>query len=217
MIRDSTATSDTCDPSIQSCRRLFDVVTSCLLTIFAATWVSVHPNVPPPQDGIFKSTIRRVGMMLLAVLAPELIVFFAARQLHAAAQFSKDCRVSLTHGFFFSMGGFVAHDSGNPITTMAQLKTEPAYSYNIREIPRDDIMDKSKGDVLAKSVALLQGLWFITQIVTRFAQSLPVTQLEVTTLAFTVINLFTWMLWWHKPLHVQRPILISSDLPLLPP
>ncbi|KAF7346852.1 hypothetical protein MSAN_01824500 [Mycena sanguinolenta] len=216
ILRDSISTSDACDASIQNCRQLSDIVTSCLTTIFAATWVSVHPNVPPPQDGILKSTLRRLGMMFIAVIAPELIVFFAARQLHAALDFSKNCSVSLTHGFFLSMGGFVSQDGRRPITTMAQLRAEPGYRYNIRETPRDDILDKSKNDALAKGVAILQGLWFIVQIVARFTQNLPVTQLEVTTLAFAVVNLLTWVLWWHKPLDVQRPILISSELDLLP-
>ncbi|KAJ6486987.1 hypothetical protein C8R45DRAFT_828338, partial [Mycena sanguinolenta] len=143
--------------------------------IFAATWISVHPNVPSRGQGMLRATLRRVGMMLLAVLAPELIVFFAARQLHAASQFSKECGVSLTHGFFFSMGGFVCRDDGHPITTLAQLTAEPGYRHSIREIPRDDIMDKSKGDALSKGIALVQGLWFITQIVARFVQRLPVT------------------------------------------
>ncbi|KAF7350545.1 hypothetical protein MSAN_01614100 [Mycena sanguinolenta] len=207
--------SDVCDDN-NNCRELFDIVWGCLITIFAAAWVSVHPNVPPPQDGIFKSTLRRLCMMLIAVIALELIVFFAARQLHAALGFFKHCRVSLTHGFFLSMGGFVSQDGRHPITTMAQLKAEPGYLSSIRDIPRADIMDKSKGDALSKGVALLQGLWFIIQILARFAENLPVTQLEVTTLAFAVVNLFTWVLWWHKPLDVQQPILISSGPPLIP-
>ncbi|KAJ7263667.1 hypothetical protein B0H12DRAFT_1012227, partial [Mycena haematopus] len=124
--------------------------------------------------------------------------------------------VSLTHGFFFSMGGFVSRDGRQPITTLAQLKAESGYRDSIRGTPRDDIMDKSKGDALSKGVALLQGLWFITQIVARFVQMLPVTQLEVTTLAFAVVNLSTWVLWWHKPLDVLQPILITSGPPLLP-
>jgi hypothetical protein len=36
-----------------------------------------------------------------------------------------------------------------------------------------------------------------------------VTQLEVATLAFAVVNVFIWALWWGKPLDVQRPIVVG--------
>ncbi|KAJ7735146.1 hypothetical protein B0H16DRAFT_1327181, partial [Mycena metata] len=48
--------------------------------------------------------------------------------------------------------------------------------------------DKSNSDTLSKGVAFLQGLWFVAQCLTRFFQYLPVTQLEVATLAFAVLN-----------------------------
>jgi hypothetical protein len=35
------------------------------------------------------------------------------------------------------------------------------------------------------------------------------TQLEVATLAFAVVNVFIWVLWWGKPLDVQRPIVVG--------
>jgi hypothetical protein len=37
-----------------------------------------------------------------------------------------------------------------------------------------------------------------------------VTQLEVATLAFAVVSVFIWALWWGKPLDVQRPIVVGS-------
>ncbi|KAJ7769056.1 hypothetical protein B0H14DRAFT_2259724, partial [Mycena olivaceomarginata] len=73
------ALTDACD-DINNCRKLFDIVWGCLATIFACTWVSVHPNVPPPRQSWLALLWRRLKMMLLAVLAPELIVAFAARQ-----------------------------------------------------------------------------------------------------------------------------------------
>ncbi|KAJ7209264.1 hypothetical protein GGX14DRAFT_364947, partial [Mycena pura] len=50
----------------------------------------------------------------------------------------------------------------------------------------------------------------------RVVQRLPVTELKVATLAFAVLNVFIWALWWGKPLDVQDPIVIASgsaDLP----
>ncbi|KAJ6565610.1 hypothetical protein DFH09DRAFT_984356 [Mycena vulgaris] len=199
-----------CD-DINNCRRLFDIIWGCLTTIFACTWVSVHPNVPPPDQSWLLRLWRRLGMMLVAVIAPELMVGFAARQLFVAWRFSKKFEVPLAHGFFFSMGGFVSQ-GGHPITTMAQLE-DPVlgeqYQKAICAVKADYIMGRGKGDALSKGVALTQGLWFITQCLARVHQHLHVTELEVATLAFAIINIFIWLIWWKKPLDVEQPIHIG--------
>ncbi|KAJ7769060.1 hypothetical protein B0H14DRAFT_3165054 [Mycena olivaceomarginata] len=117
-----------------------------------------------------------------------------------------------THGFFVSMGGFV-DSSGCPVTTREQLNDPvvgPECLAAIRSIDAEDIMDKSKGDALSKGLALAQGLWFCVQYFGRIHQHLAVTQLEVATLAFAIVSVFIWVLWWGKPLDVQRPIVIGS-------
>jgi hypothetical protein len=121
--------------------------------------------------------------------------------------------VSITHGFFFSMGGFVSRRGRHPITTMEQLEDPllgPAYISDILDVDAEDLMDRSKADALSKGLALLQGFWFIAQLIARFAQRLPTSELEIATLAYSVVNIFTWLLWWYKPLDVKRPILIGS-------
>ncbi|KAJ7769057.1 hypothetical protein B0H14DRAFT_3509552 [Mycena olivaceomarginata] len=70
-------------------------------------------------------------------------------------------------------------------------------------------MDRSKGDALSKGLALAQGLWFCVQYFARIHHHLAVTQLEVATVAFAVVNVFIWALWWRKPLDVQRPIVVG--------
>jgi hypothetical protein len=120
-------------------------------------------------------------------------------------------KLSKTHGFFISMGGFV-NSSGCPVTTRKQLDDPlvgPECLAAIRNIDVEDIMDKSKGDALSKGLALAQGLWFCVQYFGRIHQHLAVTQLEVATLAFAVVSVFIWALWWGKPLDVQRPIVVG--------
>ncbi|KAF8135356.1 hypothetical protein K438DRAFT_2123002 [Mycena galopus ATCC 62051] len=205
------AASQSCDDS-SNCRAFFGIVWGCLTTIFACTWVSVHPNLPIPRQNWFRLFHRRLGMMLIAVIAPEIMVFFAARQFFFAREFSKKFGVSLTHGFFFAMGGFVARGSQHPIATLKQLEEPlrgPQYITDIQATEVAHIMDRSKGDALSKGVALLQSSWFITQCIARASHQLPLTKLEVATLAFAVVNIFTWVLWWNKPLDVQCPISIG--------
>ncbi|KAF7369899.1 hypothetical protein MSAN_00619400 [Mycena sanguinolenta] len=123
-----------------------------------------------------------------------------------------DFKFSSTQAFFFCMGGFVSSD-GHPIATRGQL-TDPLlgseFQIAIRNVSEEEIMDKSKGDALSKGVALLQGLWFILQCLAQAHQHLAITQLEVATLAFAIVNIFIWLLWWNKPLDVQRPIVVGS-------
>ncbi|KAJ6481028.1 hypothetical protein C8R45DRAFT_1215885 [Mycena sanguinolenta] len=207
---DSRTTTDSCD-DINSCRTLFSIVWGCLATIFACTWVSVHPNVPPPGQSRLQLFWRRLKMMLIGIIAPEIMVGFAARQRLGAHILSKDFQFPMTHSFFFCMGGFVS-SAGYPILTTKQLE-DPAlgleFQEAIRNISVEDIEDRSKGDALSKGVALLQGLWFILQCLARIHQRLAVTQLEVATLAFAVVNILIWLLWWNKPLDVQRPIIVG--------
>ncbi|KAJ7278733.1 hypothetical protein C8J57DRAFT_1573372 [Mycena rebaudengoi] len=103
------------------------------------------------------------------------------------------------------MGGFVLQVGHHPVTTPDAVNQ---YLDAIREVDVEDITDKSKGDALSKGIAFAQGTWFMTQCFARLAQNLPVSELEVATLAFAVVNVFIWLLWWNKPLDVQRPIMV---------
>ncbi|KAJ7888356.1 hypothetical protein B0H14DRAFT_2693722 [Mycena olivaceomarginata] len=201
----SRAPTDSCD-DINNCRRLFNIIWGCATTIFAATWVSVHPNMPPPNQSWLALLWQRLKMMLVAVIAPEVMVGFAARQFVMARYWSNKFKISKTHGFFVCMGGFVTHGK-HPIVDREQLRI---YASAIKEIQVGAIKDKSKGDALSKAVALFQGLWFITQCIARATQHPPVTELEVATLAFAVVNIFIWLLWWGKPLDVQDPIILGT-------
>jgi hypothetical protein len=49
----------------------------------------------------------------------------------------------------------------------------------------------------------------MAQCLARIHQRIPVTELEVATLAFQFVTMFVWLLWWNKPLDVQRPILVG--------
>jgi hypothetical protein len=84
----SAPDSQSCD-DINNCRKLFDIIWGCLATIFACTWVSVHPNVPAPHQSQLALFWQRLKMMLIVVIAPELMVGFAARQFFAARVLSK--------------------------------------------------------------------------------------------------------------------------------
>ena len=70
----------------------------------------------------------------------------------------------------------------------------------------EEIKDKSKSDALAKAIVLLQTSWFVIQCVARSIQHLPLTELEIVTLAYAMMNFFIYIFWWNKPRNVDCPI-----------
>ncbi|KAJ3481606.1 hypothetical protein NLI96_g7545 [Meripilus lineatus] len=87
--------------------------------------------------------------------------------------------------------------------------TDPAIENSILRslVPRineQDIQDKSKSDMLTKTIALFQVAWFILQLCARYHENLVITELEILTLAFCVLNFATYALWWKKPFAVAR-------------
>ncbi|KAL0574398.1 hypothetical protein V5O48_007556 [Marasmius crinis-equi] len=65
------------------------------------------------------------------------------------------------------------------------------------------------GDVFAKLSALLSTGWFLVQIIARGAQGLVITELEVVTLSFTVLNIAAYVIWWDKPQRVRYPVRVT--------
>ena len=65
------------------------------------------------------------------------------------------------------------------------------------------IKDKGlgKSDWLAKSLILLQTLWFVVQCIAHTCKHLVVTHLEIVTLAYATMNFVIYIFWWNKPQH----------------
>jgi len=69
-------------------------------------------------------------------------------------------------------------------------------------------MDRSKQDLFAKGLALLQIIWFVAQCIARIAYNLAITEMELTTVALAVLNLGMYFLWWQKPFDIRCPIMV---------
>ncbi|KAF9555618.1 hypothetical protein CPC08DRAFT_820979 [Agrocybe pediades] len=123
-------------------RQRIQIIWTCVATILAASWVSVHPNIPNAKESWIKKILLRIELMLWAILTPELIIFWAMRQWHGARRMEKlfselqrlDTEIyqlrhlreskdeeltplrkfkwTKTHGFFLQMGGFMLHEEG---------------------------------------------------------------------------------------------------------
>ena len=89
---------------------------------------------------------------------------------------------------------------------LEELETEG--KINWPDISEKDIQDKSKGESFSKGFVVLQTTWFIIQCIARGVAGLNLTELELVTLAFAVLNGILYLLWWKKPLDVLRPVLV---------
>ena len=111
-------------------RSIWDILWSCLATILACSWVSVHPNIPAPNESSWRIFLRRLELMFWAVIGPEFIISWAFRQWLGAREFEKvykggnlsslmhsiilnhkiltlDRGWRKVHGYFIQMGGFM--------------------------------------------------------------------------------------------------------------
>ena len=77
--RDDSTTVDDCHA-----RAVWNILWSCLVTTFACSWVSVHPNVPLKSEGVWEIRGRRLFLMFFAILAPEIMVMWEFKQWRGA-------------------------------------------------------------------------------------------------------------------------------------
>lgn len=317
------SSSDTCT-GLTHCRTIWNIIWSCLVTIFSCTWVAIHPNIRSPKSRKGKTRYQRwvwnpicsfadhrLPLFVCALLVPEYILAWAIRQWFVAGKIERlrprgelpsslmgpiitnfvywtDAGWTQTHGFFVIMGGFhlfermdivvptrclshiasidkelaptPAHASSISWKDSARSSLNPVQSFQLPGLHDDDmpihplsqfdlfrkdydiykafgrrlrtiqpinidfnsfamptereIKDKSKSDWLAKSLVLAQTTWFVMQCIARGVKGLPVTHLEIVTLAYAVMNFFIYMFWWNKPLNVDHPVRVFNKTPI---
>ncbi|KAK3494448.1 uncharacterized protein B0T23DRAFT_108572 [Neurospora hispaniola] len=86
-----------------------------------------------------------------------------------------------------------------------QFLKEHGHEKLIPELSENRIKDKSKGSAFAKTLVCIQASWFCVQCLTRFAQGLAISLLELNTLGHAICTLFIYALWWDKPLDIVEP------------
>jgi hypothetical protein len=112
--------------------------------------------------------------------------------------------------------GGVKRDSTNPGKFVRILEKEDVRQHQLETIiPRTtegDIKDRGKSDRIAKAIVILQTSWFVVQCIARGIQHLPLTELEIVTLAYAMMNSFIYFFWWDKPRDVGCPIRVYEHI-----
>jgi len=114
---------------------------------------------------------------------------------------------TMTHSFYVVMGGFALHDKKEdilrPVHPSQFIDRLMAGEFLFPKMSAEEIADKSKGDGLTKSIAIVQILWFATQLISRFVVGWAAADVEVLTLGTCVVMLLVYGFWLHKPLSVH--------------
>ena len=89
-LRDDQSTSVPA-PSLQTyrIRTRFDIIWSCLSTLFICTWIAIHPNIPTRKRLPIWALWERIRLMIWALIVPELILIWAYKQWAAARYVAK--------------------------------------------------------------------------------------------------------------------------------
>jgi len=104
------------------------------------------------------------------------------------------------------MGGFVLYQGEDRYGALTEARLESLLErgfVDLPEIEEEEILDKSKGDWVAKTIAVIQLLWFAAQLVARYVKGWATTELEILTLSTAIMTVGMHICWWDKPLDIR--------------
>ena len=110
-------------------------------------------------------------------------------------------------GFHYFQGSGTAGDQYSAVHPLTYKDIVSMLKNKRLLLPTEqELQNQSKSDGLAKTLVLLQTLWFVAQCIARRVENLPTTELEIVTLAYTAMYVGIFIAWWDKPRNVNCPI-----------
>jgi hypothetical protein len=210
-------------------RGTFEIISSCIFTLSLCCWTAVHPDVGNPEWTSRRRFAERSYCFLLAIVVPEVVVFLAFTEWCIASDLTKSLkqlhvregRWEAIHSFYCIMGGLRisrAEPGQGHIPYFAIFDLIASGQVNPKDMPSSrTIRNKSKQDTLIKILTLLQVGSFITRVVARAVDRLPITTLEFSTLAFLPGTICMIVFWWNKPYDIANPTTVIMRDPLYAP
>lgn len=199
-------------------RGTLDILWTCVITIFLCSYTILCPNCPSRNEGWWRTQLRKLLWMGIAISGPEFALTASAGQLASARDSVKSFRAlgcskwTYKHAFFANMGGFelMPADGGPFRVNSKHMHWLITRNYiQLPEVSDEELWDKSKQDTIAKLITCFQVGYLILQSIGRLAQGLALTTLELSTVAIVVCAIMTSVCWMHKPHDVRYPIRIK--------
>ncbi|UKZ56782.1 hypothetical protein TrVGV298_010623 [Trichoderma virens] len=202
-------------------RGTMDILWTCIVTTFLCTFTILCLNLPSRNDSSVRIQGRKILWMAIAIAGPEFLLTAAAGQLAAARDSVKAFHAlghtswTYRHGFFANMGGFELQPlNGTPFPVNSKHILWLMSRGHIRypEISNEELLDKSKKDTVSKLITCFQVGYLIVQCIARGVQNLPVTTIELSTMAIVVCSIMTSICWISKPQDVRYPVRIKMPV-----
>lgn len=197
------------------------IIIGCMATMTLVFWSNMRLNMTRIGEGKVKRFCRKLWWFVLSVWASEWVALMAADQ-HCAARLSvedfkkiqRDKPWSLTHAMFANSGGIVLRDRQGGVRRVTAEELLILVRKRIIPMPtisKNDITDKSKTDAFKMTMAIIQIIWILGQVLSMWKHNQPVTLLEYQVLSCTMYAAFGYWFWWHKPLDAEYPILCDVE------
>lgn len=152
------ASDFTSPPNTVAYRTIWDIIRSCFATIFSCIWVSVHLNVPEPEGGWHIKWRRRLWATMWALMAPEFVLAWAARQ-HLAARAIAKKNQELVDGlvvkFMDQEAGSNVENVGEEGVTIESEEGEASGGWLLAP-SKDNVNKRSQGPLPSKSICILE-------------------------------------------------------------
>ncbi|MCJ1399126.1 hypothetical protein MMC11_002328 [Xylographa trunciseda] len=120
---------------------------------------------------------------------------------------------NLTQAFYIVSGGLRIQRQGQVAKTVNPFRASWGWGYQLAEfLPEtEDLHDKSKSNGIAKGLAIVQISWLVAQCLARAHHGLPISELELGTIAFVACTTLSYAFWWHKPMDIRTVTTITDE------
>jgi hypothetical protein len=221
-------------------RSSFDILYSCFGTLFFCTWTVVNLNLPAKNERMGIPLLRKLKWMVITSIASEITTCLALGQFLAARSLLRNMKgaharslerpldapakeITLSECFYIAMGGYwLQYHDGNDQRELGLLVSPRVavalehYRFFFPESGTDSITEKDHRDQLGIGLTTLQIMWLVIQSISRRESDLPISQLELATIAIVFAAIMNYTIWWSKPQDPERVVLNLTPGTLFP-
>jgi len=182
--------------------------------------------------------LKKAFWFTITLLCPEYVVWIAFEQWQRARRYREVQKLgyddwTMQHGFYIDMGCFQVELKGKSASLPAGkenrdiIELEDGFRFTIRledlislikadllsapDINTHDLEERNKNDQFARVITSLQVLYFVFQFFGRLGYHLPISTLELSTIAFVCSAVLIEYFWWDKPLGLRTGTVLKLD------